>query len=174
MKYAIKYTEFISHTKGEIRLSETREEFAAKMAENYCKQFNKKKTAKVLEYFASDAGAYHAVRNILEDIKTDNFKDVLDVFNRCYPEASQDWKSALKCGLIVTAGKKVGNYSNGEYIFNSPIAQELRTAGLNGPIEKIIALYELKVATGCENTNTLNGLIDQSIESINKQTSLNL
>jgi hypothetical protein len=131
MSHILPYTEFITRTQGEIDLTKSREEVGLQMANNYKQQFNKKLTEKVKDYFVRDAGAYHRVRDVLEKIKTDDFEDVLKVFKQLYPIASNDWKSALKTGLVITAGKREGNYNNTPHIYNDEWATEIREKGIN-------------------------------------------
>lgn len=128
---AIPYQEFITHTTGVIDLTKSRQEHAKQMAQNYAKQFKKRVTPRSIEYFETDAGAYHKVRDILETIPTTNFSDVVAKFKELYPLASDDWKRALRTGLVIKADKKEGNYSNGAYIYNDDLATRIREAGIN-------------------------------------------
>lgn len=115
----------------EIDITKSRKEFALDAAQAYSKRTGKKKTKRVIDTFETESGSYHAVRNIIEKIDTQNFSDVVDQFRKYYPIASSDWKSALKTGLVVAAGKRVGNYSTGEFIFTDDLAKRIREAGLN-------------------------------------------
>jgi len=124
------YTDVFNNTYV-INLSDSRDNFAKQAAAAYCKQFKKRITPQIIQYFERDSGAYHHVRDLLEDIKSDNFNDVLSEFKKLYPLCSRDWQSALKCGLLVKAGEKVGNYSNGEYIYHDATAKLIRSHTLN-------------------------------------------
>lgn len=128
----IPYQEFISHVNGEIDLTKSRDEHAMMMAKNAAKQLNKRVTKRLIEYYRSDSGAFHKVRDILEDMNTRNFNDVVEKFKKIYPLASSDWRSALRTGLVIKAESKEGNYTDGEYIFQDDLAKQIREAGLNG------------------------------------------
>ena len=130
----IPYDDIITHTKGEIDITKSREEFAKEMAENYAKQSGKKVTRKTIDYFEKDPSAFWDVRNILEDIKTENFNDVVRVFKELYPKASEGvygWQSALKTGLVVKAKDTEGNYAGKPFIYNDALAVRIREAGIN-------------------------------------------
>ena len=139
MKIAVNYN-LVPGINTQIILSDSRDQYAKKAAAEYCKLNNKHMNNRILEAFERDAGAYHAVRNLIEDIKTIDFNDVLKEFKLLYPLASEDWKSALKCGLLVKAGNKIGGYSTGEYIYNDETAQLIRSHNLNtlDPIIEIL------------------------------------
>lgn len=136
----IEYNGMIPGITFEINTTQTRSQFAEQAAEKYLKETGKNRRSKqrIVEAFERDAGAYHKVRAILEDIKTDNFEEVAEMFRKLYPEASKDWKSALECGVVVKAERTVGNYYNGEYIFNCELSKKIREAGINGDIEGIV------------------------------------
>lgn len=127
----VPYQEIITHTKGEIDLTKSRDEFAKEFAELYGKQNKKRVTPKTIEYFRNDSGSYHTVRYVLEDIETNDFNDVISVFKKVYPVASNDWKEALRTGLLVKSEKREGNYYNKPYIYNEPIAVKIREARLD-------------------------------------------
>jgi hypothetical protein len=127
----VPYQEIITHTKGEIDLTKSRDDFAKEFAELYGKQNKKRVTPKTIEYFRNDSGSYHTVRYVLEDIETNDFNDVISVFKKVYPIASNDWKEALRTGLLVKAEKREGNYYNKPYIYNEPIAVKIREARLD-------------------------------------------
>ena len=130
-KFIIPYEEFISHVKGDIDLTKSRREHAEQMAKNYALENKKRVTERIIESFERDSGAYYRVRDILEKIDTRDFNDVIKKFKEYYPYASEDWKSALKTGLVIKADEKEGHYSNGAYIFNDPMATRIREAGIN-------------------------------------------
>lgn len=125
------YKEFCSHITGTIDLTKSRDEAATIMQQAYCAHTGKKKTAHALSYFRNDSGMYHAVRDLLEKIKTDDFSIVVQKFQLLYPAFHPDWKSALETGLVIMAGRKVGNYTTGEYVYRDATAQAIREAGLN-------------------------------------------
>ena len=127
----VPYQEIITHTKGEIDLTKSRDEFAKEFSELYGKQNKKRVTPKTIEYFRNDSGSYHTVRDVLEDIETNDFNDVISVFKKVYPVASNDWKEALRTGLLVKSEKRAGNYYNKPYIYNEPIAVKIREARLD-------------------------------------------
>ncbi len=127
----IQYTEFISHLSAEIDLSHSRLQCAQAMANAAKKTYPNKRVDSLVNYFLNDSGMFHAVRDIIEDIKTDDFRQVTAKFTEVYPQLSQDWKQALKTGLSIKAGAKVGNYSDGAYIYTDSVAQEIREAGIN-------------------------------------------
>jgi len=136
----IPYREIITNIELEIDTTKTRKEFAEAAAEKYIKETGKTKRSKprAVEYFETDSGSYHRVRDILEDIDTSDFNEVANVFRREYPQASAGWKYALNCGIVVKAGKTVGNYSNGQLIYNCELSRKIREAGINGNIEAIV------------------------------------
>jgi len=115
----------------QIDLSKSRDQFAISAAKKYAEINKKRVTDRMIEAFARDSGAYHKVRYLIEDIKSINFDDVLRVFKSLYPAASEDWKGALKCALIIKSKFKEGNYSNGEYIYRCQTAIKLREVGIN-------------------------------------------
>lgn len=127
MSLLIPYTELISKVKGNIDLSKSREEFAETMAKIHSNNY----TEKDKNYFKTDSGAYHRVRELIEDVKTDDFNKVIDVFKYLYPLSSNDWKDALFTGLIVKSESKIGNYANGEFVYNDDLAKEIREKGIN-------------------------------------------
>lgn len=127
MSLLIPYTELISKVKGNIDLSKSREEFAEIMAKIHSDNY----TEKDKKYFKTDSGAYHRVRQLIEDVKTDDFNKVVDVFKYLYPLSSNDWKDALFTGLIVKSELKIGNYANGEFVYNDDLAKEIREKGIN-------------------------------------------
>ena len=98
-----------------------------------------KRTAEGLNYFSNSPEAFWTVRRFLEEQKTSDFKDVLTTFFALYPESSNDFKSALVTGLSIAAKKTEGNYINGVFIYNSPEAEQIREAGING-IKKLFNL----------------------------------
>jgi hypothetical protein len=125
------HTELITHTTTEVDLTQSRKDCAKIMAAKYCEKNNKKCNKKVIEYFASDPELYWRVRNILEKIPTTDFNVVVNKFKAIYNDLSEDWRSALKTGLIIKAKEREGNYYDKPYIFNDAIALELREAGIN-------------------------------------------
>lgn len=144
----IPYRESITHTEGTIDLTKSREEHGLEMAKIYCRENKKRMTDKVKSYFVGDVGAFHRVRDIIEDIKTEDFEDVAKVFANLYPKASKDWKYALKTGLLIKAGSREGNYYDKPFIYNDALAKKIRENGINGMTEIIQEIVDKKYAKG--------------------------
>lgn len=130
-KFIIPYYESLSATQGQIDLTKSRREHAQQMAKSYALEHKKRVTERVIESFERDSGAYHRVRALLEDIQTRNFNDVVEKFKELYPHASDDWKSALRTGLVIKAQEREGHYADNPYVFNDDLAVAIREAGLN-------------------------------------------
>lgn len=155
----IPYKEIISRTSGFIDLTKSRDEFADEMNKNY----SGKKSEKSKQFFATDSGAFHQVRSVIEKIKTDDFNEVVNVFKSLYPKASNDWKKALEIGLLNKAESKEGNYANGNYVYNDETAKAIRKAGNNGLDEIIKKIVSEKDNENQNLTNVLKEAISTYI-----------
>lgn len=127
----IGYTEICTGTNTVLDCTKSRQEFALRAAKEYCKQHKKRCSLRTIEYFETDAGSYHKVRDILEGIQTKDFAEVVQKFAELYPTFHKDWQSALETGLVIKAGNREGNYNNTPYIYNCALAARIREAGLN-------------------------------------------
>lgn len=127
----IPYTDLITGTKGTIDLTKSREYFGTEMAKAYAHQNNKRVTPNVINSFTTDSGAYHRIRDILENIKTTDFNDVVKAFKELYPKSSKDWKSALETGLVIKAGEREGHYADRPFIFTDALSERIREVGIN-------------------------------------------
>lgn len=120
-------------------------------ADNYGrfrKKLNKRFNKEHLEMFQRDTSDYHFTRDLLERIDTNDFGVIVTRFRELYGVCDPSWHDALKCGLVITAGHRVGNYADGEFIFQDKLAAYLRDAGLNrsGMIIQAIMSEELITA----------------------------
>lgn len=118
-----------SNTNTIIDCTLSRQEFALRAAKEYCKQHKKRCSLRTIEYFETDSGAYHKVRDILEKMTEPDFGAIADRFAELYPSFHPDWRSALKCGLLVKAGER--EHTQAPYKFNDPLAGEIRDKGFN-------------------------------------------
>ena len=105
---------FFTHVLATLDLSQDRWNCAEQLATAYCDQKQKRKTQRLIENFARGSDLYHTVRNLIEDIHTDDFNDVLTVYKALHPRMHPDWQSALNCGLLVKAKSTIGNLYQGE------------------------------------------------------------
>jgi len=141
----LKYQDVYTGLTYTLDITKSRHEFAKAAAEQYVKDAStkrKKVTPKVIEFFEHDAGAYHAVRDIIESVvvgersNPETFDKAVEVFKKYYPLASNDWKAALETGLLVKAGDR--QYASSPYYFTQPLAEEIREARLGNALREII------------------------------------
>lgn len=141
----LKYQDIYTGLTYTLDITKSRHEFALAAAEKYVKDPStkrKKVTPKVIEFFEHDAGAYHAVRDIIESVvvgersNPETFDKAVEVFKKYYPLASKDWKAALETGLLVKAGDR--QYASSPYYFTQPLAEEIREARLGNALREII------------------------------------
>lgn len=131
MPLTIEYAEFITGTKGTIDLTKSRQEVALDYAKKYAESKNGRVTEKTKKYFDTSSDIFWEVRNLIEKIDTNDFDEVLKVFAYLYPKSHKDWQSALHMGLIYKAKSHEGNYADKPYIYNHPMAIQLREKGIN-------------------------------------------
>jgi len=136
----ITYTECITNTTATIDLSKSRTDAGKRMAAAYTKKYGKKLNKIGVYNLTRDPGLYHEVRYLIEHIETDDFTKVHATFKKLYPLLSEDWKSALCCGLLCKAKKTEGNYTGKPYIYSHPLAKQIQEANMNN-IKSIVKEY---------------------------------
>ena len=114
-----------------IDLTTSRVEAGRVNAEIYCKQFNKKLTRRVLDYFERDCADFHKVRDLIEKIPGNDFQKVLNIYRELHKATHSDWRSALETGLLYKAQETEGHYTDTPYIYSDPIAVQIREEGIN-------------------------------------------
>lgn len=107
-------------------LTKSRQQNGQQNAERFCKKLNKRLTPKILDMFVNDCSDYHKVRDILENIDTTNFNDVVEKYKELRPLIDPTWLNALQCGLKIKAGETEGHYTDTPYIFTDEVATALR------------------------------------------------
>jgi len=121
----LQYTDVTGY-KTVIDLTKSREQY---WIDNAPGIYGKRALNKKIDFRSFTIGEVHAVRNILEMMKTDNFDDVVRKYRELYPHAHPDWQSALEIGLVVKA--KDRDHTEAPYYFNDPLAVMLREQGIN-------------------------------------------
>jgi hypothetical protein len=138
------FFEFITKSESDVDLTRSRKEHANQSAINYAKENTKsgKVTTKIQRFFDQDATVYWAVRDLMEEIDTDKFEDVLIAFAHIYPKVHKDWQSALEVGLVVKSKEREGNFSDKPYIYRDEMAEKVRDLGINQIDELIPEIIE--------------------------------